>query len=342
MEDFMIMNDSKTFAISAENPTGKRGGGTRGKDCEKLRPCIRVQPGETITLADIEGEGRIQSIWAGGHLNHGFILRIFWDGQTHPSVECPLSAFFGWAYDEDFADAKGDYVTLNSAMMMVAPAQGGNCYWPMPFRKKCLITLENRASMPLDIYYMIMGEMGKQPDNIGYFHASYRQAHPVEKGKSYTVIDGIKGKGKFVGVTMSVGLNGHNTCWVEGETKMYIDGDKYPSVNYTGTEDYFCGSFAYGNDNVLHKYQTYQGHYAGLAAVMGNNDRLYKGQERFLLYRWHVKDAVSFNEDFVMKMDNLGWTGPRYDDYTTVAYWYQTLPSAPLAPLPSDSEMLMR
>ena len=180
------------------------------------------------------------------------------------------------------------------------------------------------------------------PDKIAYFHASYRQEHPVQKGRSYTIIDGIQGKGQFLGVTLATGMNGNNTCWVEGEARMYIDDDIYPSVHYTGTEDYFTGSYGFGNDIYIKQYQTFSGHYSGLYAILGNNRDQYNSQQRFLLYRFHVPDPIHFSQAFRMTIDNMGWTGPRYDDYTSVAYWYQSLPSAVLKPLPDDSELCMR
>lgn len=145
-----------------------------------------------------------------------------------------------------------------------------------------------------------------------------------------------------MGVTLATGMNGNNTCWVEGEARMYIDDDKYPSIHYTGTEDYFCGSYGFGNDVQIKSYQTYSGLYSGMYAIYGDNREFYNGQQRFLLYRFHIVDPIHFETKFRMTLDNMGWTGPRYDDYTSCAYWYQTLPSAPLKPLPSDKEMIMK
>ena len=155
------------------------------------------------------------------------------------------------------------------------------------------------------------------------------------------ILDGVHGKGCFAGVTLASGMNGHNTCWVEGEAKMYIDGDAYPTMNYTGTEDYFGGSYGFGNDIYLNRYQTFSGLYTGLYAILGDTKEMYNHQKRFMLYRWHVKDPVYFDEDFKMTIDNLGWTGPRYDDYTSVAYWYQTEPKPVPFTLPEDKELIM-
>ena len=339
---YALIGDERTFAFSAENPTGARGGGGRGGDCTKLSPTVVIPAGKAVTLVDVEGPGVIQNMWFTGYVGHSFILRIYWDDQAHPSVEAPLSAFFGCAYDENFVDRDGRYPVLNSAMLLVAPGRGYNCFFEMPFRRRCRVTMENRGDKEEALYYIITGCRREVPENIGYFHAAYRQEHPVQKGRSYTVVDGIRGKGQFLGLTLAAGMNGNNTCWVEGEARMYIDGDRYPSIHYTGTEDYFTGSYGFGNDIHIRRYQTFSGHYSGLFAILGDNDAFYNGQQRFLLYRFHVPDPIHLSEAFRMTLDNLGWTGPRYDDYTSVAYWYQTLPSAPLKPLPTDAEMCMR
>lgn len=341
MKLYRIKN-RQSFGFSAENPTGQKSGGTKGKDCEKLRPCIQIAPGETVTLCDTDGPGMITHIWFTGYVGHSFVMRIYWENEEFPSVEAPISAFFGCAYDENFKDRDGNYIVLNSAKILTAPGRGFNSYWEMPFHKHCRITMENRGKKEETLYYMISGWHGEIPESAGYFHAAYRQEHPVTKGRAYTIIDGIEGRGCFAGLTLATGMNGNNTCWVEGEAKMYIDDDQYPSMNYTGTEDYFCGSYGFGNDIILNRYQTFSGMYTGLFAIMGDNREFYNGQQRFLLYRFHEKDPVYFSKNFKMTIDNLGWTGPRYDDYTSVAYWYLEKPSKLAKELPSDEEMVMK
>ena len=255
MKLYRIKN-RKSFGFSAENPTGQKNGGTKGKDCEKLSPCIQIAPGETVTLCDTDGPGMITHIWFTGYVGHSFVMRIYWENEEFPSVEAPISAFFGCAYDENFKDRDGNYIVLNSAKILTAPGRGFNSYWEMPFAKHCRITMENRGKKEETLYYMISGWYGEIPQDAGYFHAAYRQEHPVTKGRAYTIIDGIEGRGCFAGLTLATGMNGNNTCWVEGEAKMYIDDDQYPSMNYTGTEDYFCGSYGFGNDIILNRYQT--------------------------------------------------------------------------------------
>ena len=342
----MAWNDIKSresFGFSAENPTGAHSGGSKGKDCEKLRPCIEIQPGETVTLCETEGPGMLTHMWFTGYVGHSFVLRIYWEGREEPSVEAPLSAFFGCAYDENFKDRDGRYPVLNSAKILVAPGRGYNCYWEMPFRRHCRVTMENRGEKPQTLYYMIEGWRGEVSEDMGYFHALYNQEHPVTKGRAYTVADGIRGPGLFAGLCFAAGMNGHNTCWVEGEPKIYIDGGPYPTLNYTGTEDYFCGSYGFGNDILLKHYETFSGLYAGMYAIYGNDSsEMYNGQQRFLLYRLHVEDPVYFKESFRMTMDNLGWTGPRYDDYTSAAFFYLKEPAPLPWGLPEDQELCMR
>jgi hypothetical protein len=346
MEDLTKITQATTFAFSAENPTGQKGGGSRGKPWEKLRASISVSPGETIVLADMAGPGVIQSLWFGGYTGWNFILRIYWDEQKHPSVESPLSAFFGYGFNGTYQDASGQFPTLNSSAVLVAPCRGMNSYWPMPFRRHCLITLENRSTTDIrSTYYMITGKKADLSDDCGYFHASYRQSRPMVRNQEYTVLDNIRGTGHYVGTALFVGVNGNNGCWVEGEAKMYLDGDIYPSINYTGIEDYFCGSYAFGYDSALQKYQAYSGQYGGMFAIIGDNNIRYHYQPRFMLYRWHIPDPIHFSSDFRMTLQNLGGsasgTRSRRDDFASVAYWYQTLPSEPLRQLPADEDLDM-
>lgn len=342
----------RTFAASSENPTAEKGGGSKGSDTEKVNPCTFVQPGETLTLLDIDGPGAIQQMWMGGNTGWHMILRIYWDGSEIPSVEAPLSAFFGYAYYENCKDFSGNFPTLNSALLLAAPCRGFSCYFKMPFHKHCKITVENRSeSEARNIYYTITGILAPQPKDALYFYASYRQAQPVVKGQAYTIIDGVEGRGNFLGVTLSAGVNGRNGCWVEGEMKIYVDDDLYPSLNYTGTEDYFCGSYAFGYD-MFGKYQPFSGLYAGMFAMMGGEvwDRsvsTYNTQPRFMGYRWHLPDPVHFEKNFSMKLLDMsvdfahgGKQSGRRDDFASVAYWYQEgLPKKPFAPLPSEDDV---
>ena len=334
------ISNRQTFGFSAENPKGVPNGGTKGKDCEKLNAFYTIKPGETLEVCSAIGEGMITHMWFTGYTGHGFIMRIYWDGCEFPSVEAPISAFFGCAYDEQFADIKENYPVLNSSVMLVTPARGYNSYFEMPFKKSCRITIENRTDREENLYYMISGWYGSVGDDIGYFHAAYRQERPVQKGRAYVVLDGVKGRGKFMGMTFASGMNGHNTCWVEGEAKMYIDGEQYPSMNYTGTEDYFCGAY---NFDVNGEYKEYTTPYAGMYKVR-KTDEIYRSQRYFNMYRWHITDPIYFKEDLKVTIQALGWRSegrylPLQDDISSVAYWYSDTLDDEYPALPSKNEL---
>ncbi len=216
------LSNAETRSISPENITGGKGcGGALAEGSAsyaardlgrgwKVNPYFVLEPGETKTLADIEGPGAIQSIWMTGIKDRYMILRIYWDGQTFPSVETPACDFFafGWAKNVSGTDMR--FPTLTSVPVMVAPNRGLSCFWEMPFRKKCTVTLENISDEKRNCYYQINYTLTEVPDDAAYFHASFRRTNPIGYKDVYTVIDGIEGKGHYVGTALSVGLNGAN------------------------------------------------------------------------------------------------------------------------------------
>jgi len=356
MDNLYRLSDAKTRSISPENFTGEKGKGGMAtleegsaahaaKDLGqgwKVNPYVFIKPGETLTMAEIDGPGAIQHIWLTGGGNRRFsILRIYWDNETEPSVECPLGDFFasGW----------GEYAPVQSLAVCVNPGSAFNSYWVMPFRKKCRVTLTNISDKKTSLYYQIDYVLAEVPDDAAYFHAQFRRVNPLKYKEVYTIIDGVKGKGQYVGTYMCWGVN-NNGWWGEGEIKFYMDGDKkFPTINGTGTEDYFCGSYNFhakkSNTN-HHEYDGYESFttpYSGLAQVI-RPDGLYNSQTRFGLYRWHITDPIRFDKDIRVTIQALGWRdGGRYlplkDDISSVAYWYQTEPHNPFPKLPSKDEL---
>lgn len=340
-------HNMETVAFSPENAEGKRAGGSRGADHEKICPCIGISPGETAVLIDTNGPGIIRSMWFTGDICQSLILRIFWDDLSYPSVEAPIGSFFGYGFPGITEDRSQTFPVLNSAMILVAPCRGMNCYWPMPFHRHCRLTITNRhPNRVCTMYYMITMDKGEIDEESMYFHASYRQELPVKTNRAYTIIDGVCGTGHFAGVSLAVGTNAPNGCWVEGEAKMYIDGDRYPTINYTGTEDYFCGAYAFGYDRGARlEYKPYSGLYAGMYAVLGSERQHYCYQPRFMLYRQHIPDPICFKENFCMTLQNIGTTPygsrSRRDDFSSCAYWYQTTASSLQAVLPPDEDIFI-
>jgi hypothetical protein len=340
------LSDAKTRSISPENFTGEPGKGgmatleqgnarNAARDLGqgwKVNPYIHIEPGKTFTLAEIDGSGAIQHIWMTPTGNWRYsILRFYWDDETTPSVEVPVGDFFGMGW--------GEYAQLNSLAVNVNPGSAFNCYWTMPFRKKCKITMENINTERMTLYYQIDYTLTDVPEDAAYFHAQFRRNNPV-KGSDFTMIDGIKGKGHYVGTYLAWGVN-NNGWWGEGEIKFFMDGDsKFPTICGTGTEDYFCGSYNFDNKG---KYQEYSTPYTGLHQVI-RPDGLYKAQQRFGLYRWHIMDPVRFEKELKITIQDLGWrSGGRYlpqqSDISSVVFWYQREPHAPFPKLPVKNDL---
>ncbi len=347
MGNLARLSDAKTRSISPENFTGEKGQGGMATDGTgagpardlgqgwKVSPSVVIQAGETFTLADINGPGAIQQIWMTptGTWRHS-ILRIYWDDQKIPSVECPVGDFFamGW----------GEYAPLSSLAVCVNPGSAFNCYWEMPFRKRCRITMTNIAERDMVLYYQINYTLTDVPEDNGYFHAQFRRVNPLPYKDVYTILDGVEGRGQYVGTYMAWGVN-NNGWWGEGEIKFYMDGDEtFPTLCGTGTEDYFCGSYNFENQRT-HEYEAFTTPYAGLHQII-RPDGLYRSQQRFGLYRWHILDPIRFRRDLRVTMQALGWRAdrrylPLQDDIASVAYWYQTLPTEPFPPLPTRDEL---
>jgi len=337
------LSNAKTRSISPENFTGEKGKGGMALDGTgrraarelgqgwKISPSVVIKPGETFTLADIEGPGAIQHIWMTVTDHWRFsILRIYWDNQDIPSVECPVGDFFACGWNK--------YAQVSSLAVCINPGSAFNCYWVMPFRKRCRMTITNIAEEDIIIYYQIDYALTDIPDDSAYFHAQFRRVNPLPYKQVYTILDNVKGKGQYVGTYMAWGVN-NTGWWGEGEIKFYIDGDKeFPTICGTGTEDYFCGSYNFDVGKENGGYREFTTPYSGLAQVI-RPDGLYSSQTRFSLYRWHIADPIRFETDLRVTIQALGWrSGGRYlplqDDIASVAYWYQTLPTAPFPPLP--------
>jgi hypothetical protein len=346
------LSHARSRSISPENFTGEKGMGGMSTDGPaanaarglgqgwKVSPYVIIPPGETFTLADIEGSGAIQSIWmtlARGKWRHT-ILRAYWDGQDQPSIECPAGDFFacGW---ESFAQ-------VTSLPVCVNPGRAFNCYWEMPFRTRARMTMTNLSDEAIYVYYQINYALTEVPDDVSYFHAQFRRTNPLPHKEVYTLLDGVKGQGHYVGTYMAWGVN-NSGWWGEGEIKFYMDGDGvFPTICGTGTEDYFCGAYNFDvgsiarDRSITPAYVEFTTPYAGLPQVI-RPDGLYKSQQRFGMYRWHIPDPVRFETDLRVTIQALGWRTdadrrylPLQDDIASVAFWYQTLPTAAFPALP--------
>ena len=337
------LSNARSRSISPENFTGAKGQGGMategtGANCArdlgqgwKISPSVVIKPGETFEIASIDGPGTIQQIWMTPTGNWRYsIFRIYWDGQEQPSVECPVGDFFlsGW----------GRYAQVNSLPICVNPGSAFNSYWEMPFTKHCRMTLTNLADEQMVLYYQINYELDDLPSDIAYFHAQFRRTNPLPYKQDYTILEGVRGRGHYAGTYLAWGVN-NSGWWGEGEIKFFMDGDReFPTICGTGTEDYFCGSYNFENKDTR-EYQTFSTPYSGLHQVL-KPDGVYRSQMRFGMHRFHLTDPVRFQQDLRVTIQALGWrTYGRYlplqDDIASVAFWYQTLPTAPFPSLPT-------
>ena len=301
----------------------------------KISPCVHIKPGETFTLADIHGQGRIRHIWATDNAsrNRKLILRAYWDGAEKPSIEAPMCDFFASADYQSYSE-------LSSAAVCIGPKRGFNCYWDMPFYKQARFTVENIYNETIVLYYQIDYTLEDLEPGLGYFHAQFRRVNPLPYKEVYTILDNVKGKGQYVGTYMFWGVN-NTGWWGEGEIKFYMDGDKeFPTICGTGTEDYFCGSW---NFDIGGKYQEFTNMYCGVPKIIRPNG-LYTSQQRFSMYRWHLCDPIYFDEDLKVTIQALGWRDqgrylPLQDDISSVAFWYQDKPSETFPEFPDADHL---
>ncbi len=361
-----LLSYGQTRSISAENPTGEKGKGGManegtGASCArelgqgwKISPSVEIAPHSTFTLADIDGPGAIQHIWMTTFPGNWrrLIFRSYWDEEVTPSIECPYGDFFanGWS----------EHCNVNSQPIAVNPSGGMNSYWEMPFRQHARLTLENLSDNPIILYYQITYTLTTVPSDCGYFHAQWRRSNPVAYQDVHVLLDDVQGMGHYVGTYLAWQSN-HNGWWGEGEMKFYLDGDTdFPSICGTGTEDYFGGAWCFLQprsdrprifdedtftstflerkvDSTITEYGVYSTPFLGMPQVI-KPDGVYRSQQRFGLYRWHIMDPIRFTKDLRVTIQALGWrSGKRYlplqDDIASTAFWYQNEPHRPFTPL---------
>lgn len=346
------LKNLKSRAANAENPRAEAGKGGMSNNGRKGSPCIwPFKKGETKVLLHQKGSGVIRHIWCTippGNIMHmrNIIVRMYWDGQSQPSVEVPLGDFFGVAF--------GRQRNIISDCVSMQLGKGLNCWIPMPFKKEAIITVENDSDSDVAmLFYQIDFTLDDEVDeNTGYFHAQFRRANLCPMYEDYAILDNVKGRGVYLGTVIGIRDLYPKAWWGEGEMKFYIDGDKeYPTICGTGTEDYM-GS-AWGLDEISTPYQG--------APLLDREKGLYS------LYRFHVKDPIYFQSDLKVTIQQIGCGSEkkakeyfrdnsryfeaagapegsdicyfeRSDDYCSTAYWYQTLPTNAFPTLPDREE----
>jgi len=346
LQALALLGDGRTRSLSAENPTGAKGEGgraTEGFGAElardlgpgwKISPAVALPAGSTTTIAEIDGPGVVQHVWltVPPSFLRRIVLRAYWDGEDEPSIETPLGDFFCCGF--------GEWCQVSSIPVAVNPAGGLNSYWAMPFRTHAVLTVENTSAEDLPaFFYQVTWSEQPVPAEAAYLHAQWRRSSPVADGEVHTIVDGVQGRGHYVGTYLAWQAS-RPGWWGEGELKFFLDGDgEWPSICGTGTEDYFGG--AWGFAAAGGGYATFTTPYLGLPQAL-------EAERRFGLYRWHVPDPIRFRQDLRVTVQALGWfeedgEDPRYvtlrDDVASTAFWYQAEPHAPFPRFPDAAAL---
>jgi len=309
---------------------------------------VPVDAGQSATLLDVSGAGVVTHLWftinsEDRHHLKNLVLRAWWDGESTPSVEVPIGDFFGLGL--------GEYYTYQSALLAVAPIKALNAYFPMPFSSSARLTLTNQGKVRTDDLYFHVDyvTLSGLPDGLGRFHAQYRQAAPDKgwtdnwtdeysgeingrknlNGEGNYIFLEAAGRGHFVGVTQAV-LQNQDQWFGEGDDMIFIDGDTAPTINGTGTEDYYNGAWDFGLQPFAYMHQG--------APYMVDPERI---GGRYCLYRWHIESPITFDKSIRVTIEH-GHANHRDDDFYSTAYWYQTEPHAAFPALPAPESRIPR
>jgi|CZKL01.1.fsa_nt_gi hypothetical protein len=339
-EDLLAMARLRSYKTRRSSSWDRTGGNN---------DAVPVEAGQSVMLLDITGAGVVTHLWftistKDPHHLKNLVLRAWWDGEPTPSVEVPIGDFFGLGL--------GEYFVYQSALLAVAPIKALNSYFDMPFARSAKLTLTNEGAVRTDSLYFAVDYVTLPAllDGVGRFHAQYRQAAPCKawtddwtneyeprvndkknlNGEGNYVFLEATGKGHFMGVTHSV-LQNQEGWFGEGDDMIFIDGDTLPTINGTGSEDYYNGAWDFGGG------QTFDFMHNG-APYMVDPERL---GGRTCLYRWHTESPITFEKSIRVTIEH-GHANHRADDFYSTAYWYQTEPHAAFPALPPAEARIPR
>lgn len=323
-EPYLLDTGLLSRSICFENPTGEPGKGGQAASHlgvgRKGAPAKEIAPGQTVELCDIaNGPGTIRHIWMTTERDpknlRSLAVRVWWDDQKHPSIECPVGDFFGFAH--------GKVMPYGSAVHSVGASAGMNLWLPMPFAKRAKITLTNEGDRKIPLYYQIDYTLGdKHPADVGRLHVLFRRENPTTEKKDFELLPQRHQKGRYLGAVIGIRNLHPNQWWGEGEIKVYMDGDKeFPTICGTGSEDY-----------------------VGLSWGIQQTPFLYNGcsldKDNFVsMYRWHLLDPIAWTREARITIQQLAYRDTlmeTQDDWSTATFWYEPVPSEPLPPMPDQ------
>lgn len=322
---------------------------------------IEFEPGSSEVIFEEVGPHVIRHIWLtmySSENNHlcKTIIEFYWDGETEPSISVPVGEFFGAGF--------GITKKFDSEFFSATPynGKGFNCYIPMPFNKSAKIVMHNKSKTKAKLYFNFDYETYVPSDDVGYLHACYNyyrsdltpatvklNDEKVEyKGqqvpKDWTVLNTTgegnyvalhaKGKGQYIGCFMNINnlVEQKDDWYGEGDEMIFIDGETTPSIQGTGTEDYFNTAWCPTEE---HAYR-----FSGLTLYSGDkNGRRWSGKNS--MYRFHKYDPIRFSSELKVTFE-MGSGNTQENDYSSVAFWYQTEPHNKIESLPDVEDLLPR
>ncbi|MBN1291832.1 MAG: DUF2961 domain-containing protein [Candidatus Latescibacteria bacterium] len=317
-------------SISFESPTGAPGAGGQSASHlgvgRKGSPMRMVKSDSMFVLCDIEGPGTIRHIWMTTSRDPGnlrsLVIRVYWDGQKHPSIECPVGDFMGFAH--------GKVMPYYTAVHSCGQNAGMNIWLPMPFTQRAYITLSNEGSQETPLFYQIDYTINDTlPADVGRLHCLFRRENPTMMKKDFTILPKRTGKGRFIGTVLGIRYEDKN-WWGEGETKIFMDGDtEFPTICGTGSEDYVCLSYGMQQTPFLYNGCSFNDHEKGFVSM----------------YRWHLPDPIYWKKECRITIQQIGWSNEvkaekgsglyeRSDDWSAATFWYEPVPSEVLPAMP--------
>lgn len=351
-DSIVRIRDARSRSISAENPTGAKGGGAQASPGDddhctpaarelgrrwKVRPCLRnIEPGQRVVLAEMEGPGVVRHIWCTvlESVHRWLALRVYYDDMAEASINVPLGDFF--------ANGLDGRALISSQPITVAPKGGMNSYWPMPFRKRIRIEVTNEGPERInELFYQVDYTLEDVADESALLHATWRRGTTTRDHPEHVILDAATGRGHYVG-TYLVWAQLSTGWWGEGEVKFFIDGDTDPTICTTGTEDYFGGAWGFVMDHQRDmRPRAYSAPYLGYPQIVHADARKFGPRPaQHALYRWHIPDPVHFEQDMRVTVQALGWWPggvyqPLEDDIASTAYYYlaSASPAGALAPI---------
>jgi len=322
-EPYLLNTGLVSRSISFENPTGAPGEG--GKTASGLgvgrkgSPSKMLTAGEEVQLCDIEGPGTIRHIWMttqNSPVNlRSLVLRAWWEGQDHPSIECPIGDFMGFAH--------GKVTPYYSAVHSLGQSAGMNIWLPMPFNQNAMITLTNEGKQVMPLYYQIDYTIADEhPDDVGRLHVLFARQNPTIIKQDFVILPLRQNKGRYIGAVLGIRNLTPSQWWGEGEIKVYMDGDTdFPTICGTGSEDY-----------------------VGLSWGIQQNPYFYNGctlnTNNFVsMYRWHLLDPIAWQNECRITIQQIAYQPGQglketEDDWSCATFWYEPTPSAPLPEMP--------